>query len=80
MRRVGKSCRKPRPSLPLQTSVLSAWPSAASGARATVLAADASPAEVEAAALADVKVVGSLDGSNPKKVIVIPGRMVNIVV
>ena len=47
--------------------------------RVTV-AADASPAEVEAAALADVKVVGSLDGSTPKKVIVIPGRMVNIVV
>jgi leucyl-tRNA synthetase len=44
------------------------------------VAADASPAEVEAAALADVKVVGSLAGSTPKKVIVIPGRMVNIVV
>ena len=44
------------------------------------VAADASPAEVEAVALADVKVVGSLDGSIPKKVIVIPGRMVNIVV
>ncbi len=47
--------------------------------RVTV-AADASPADVEAAALADAKVVGSLDGSTPKKVIVIPGRMVNIVV
>ncbi|MGD9701366.1 MAG: leucine--tRNA ligase [Acidimicrobiia bacterium] len=46
--------------------------------RVTV-AADASPDEVEAAALADAKVIGALNGSTPKKVIVIPGRMVNIV-
>ena len=43
------------------------------------VAASAPPAEVEAAALADSKVVASLDGSPVKKVIVIPGRMVNIV-
>jgi leucyl-tRNA synthetase len=43
------------------------------------VAASAAPAEVEAAALADSKVVASLDGSAVKKVIVIPGRMVNIV-
>jgi leucyl-tRNA synthetase len=44
-----------------------------------VVAADASDAEVEVAALADAKVVNSLNGSTPKKVIVVPGRTVNIV-
>ena len=42
--------------------------------------ADADAAAVEAAALADAKVVAALDGATPKKVIVVPGRMVNIVV
>ncbi len=45
-----------------------------------VVAADASDADVEAAALADPKVGNSLNGSTPKKVIVVPGRTVNIVV
>ena len=44
-----------------------------------VVAADAPPADIEAAALADPKVIGSLDGAVPKKVIVVPGRLVNIV-
>ena len=44
------------------------------------IAADADQATVEAAALADDKVVASLDGKTPKKVIVVPGRMVNVVV
>ena len=44
------------------------------------VAADLDPAGVEAAALADQKVVASLAGATPKKVIVVPGRMVNIVV
>ncbi|MBB1035353.1 leucine--tRNA ligase [Dietzia sp. CQ4] len=43
------------------------------------VAADASPAEVEAAALADEKVQANLAGATPKKVIVVPGKMVNIV-
>ena len=47
-------------------------------ARITV-AADASPADVEAAALADPKVQENLGGAAPKKVIVVPGKMVNIV-
>ena len=47
-------------------------------ARITV-AADASPADVEAAVLADAKVQENLGGATPKKVIVVPGRMVNIV-
>ena len=38
------------------------------------------PADVEAAALADAKVVAALAGRVPKKVIVVPGRLVNIVV
>jgi leucyl-tRNA synthetase len=39
-----------------------------------------SPADVvEAAALADAKVLAALAGASPKKVIVVPGRMVNIV-
>ncbi len=46
--------------------------------RVTV-AADADPDVVEAAALADPKVAGFLDGRTPKKVIVVPGRLVNIV-
>ena len=41
--------------------------------------ADASPVDVEAAALADAKVQENLGGAAPKKVIVVPGKMVNIV-
>jgi leucyl-tRNA synthetase len=44
------------------------------------VAADLDAAAVEAAALADEKVVASLAGATPRKVIVVPGRMVNIVV
>ena len=44
------------------------------------VAADADPATVEAAALADDKVIAAVDGATPKKVIVVPGRMVNIVI
>ncbi len=43
------------------------------------VAADADNAAVEAAALADEKIVALLDGKPPRKVIVIPGRMVNVV-
>jgi leucyl-tRNA synthetase len=45
-----------------------------------VVPTDADPGAVEAAALADDKVIANLDGAAPKKVIVIPGRMINIVV
>jgi len=44
-----------------------------------VLAVGASVAEAEKAALAEPKVVAFLDGKTPKKVIVIPGKMVSIV-
>ena len=44
------------------------------------VAADAPPADVEAAALADAKVDAAVAGRVPKKVIVVPGRLVNIVV
>jgi leucyl-tRNA synthetase len=47
-------------------------------ARITV-ASDAAPAEIEAAALADARVVELLAGSAPRKVVVVPGRMVSIV-
>lgn len=47
--------------------------------RVTV-AADATPAEVEAAALADEKVAAALGGKDPRKLIVVPGRLVNVVV
>ena len=43
------------------------------------VAADASPADVEAAALADPKIAEMLGGETPKKVIVVPGKMVNVV-
>ena len=43
------------------------------------VAADASPADVEAAALADPKIAEMLGGEAPKKVIVVPGKMVNVV-
>ena len=43
------------------------------------VAADSTPAAVESTALADEKVVALLDGKTPRKVIVVPGRMVNIV-
>ena len=42
--------------------------------------ADAEQAAVQAAALADEKVQTFLDGATPKKVIVVPGRLVNLVV
>ena len=41
--------------------------------------ADSSVGEVEKTALADEKITALLDGKAPTKVIVIPGRMVNIV-
>ncbi len=41
---------------------------------------DASKEEVEKLALADEAVIRSLDGATPKKVIVVPGRIVNVVV
>lgn len=44
------------------------------------VAADADAATVQAAALADEKVQGFLGGADPKKVIVVPGRLVNLVV
>ena len=44
------------------------------------VAADTAPDVVEAAALVDAKVVTALAGKEPRKVIVVPGRMVNIVV
>ena len=44
------------------------------------VAADAGNDAVEAAALSDEKVIAALGGATPKKVIVVPGRMVNLVV
>ena len=44
------------------------------------VAADADNATVEAAARADDKVLAFLAGATPKKVIVVPGRLVNLVV
>ncbi len=44
-----------------------------------MVAADAAPAAIEAAARTDARVVEFLDGKDPKKVIVVPGRLVNIV-
>ncbi len=43
------------------------------------VAADADKASLEAAALADEKVQAFLAGATPKKVIVVPGRLVNLV-
>jgi len=43
------------------------------------VAADADNSSVEAAALADEKVLAFLGGAAPKKVIVVPGRLVNLV-
>jgi leucyl-tRNA synthetase len=48
-------------------------------ARVTV-AADATVEQVQAAALAEEKVAGALSGREPRKVIVVPGRLVNVVV
>jgi len=44
-----------------------------------VVAADADAAAVEAAALADARVIASLAGAAPRKVVVVPGRLVNVV-
>ena len=45
-----------------------------------VVPSDADQAAVQAAALADEKVIANLDGATPRKVIFIPGRMLNIVI
>ncbi len=45
-----------------------------------VVASDADSSTIQAAALADEKVIAALDGAIPKKVIVVPGRMINIVI
>jgi leucyl-tRNA synthetase len=45
-----------------------------------VVAADADEDTLRAAALADDKVQGFLSGATPRKVIVVPGRLVNLVV
>ncbi|BBU25085.1 leucine--tRNA ligase [Mycobacterium xenopi] len=45
-----------------------------------VVAADADPDTLQAAALADEKVQAFLAGATPRKVIVVPGRLVNLVV
>jgi leucyl-tRNA synthetase len=45
-----------------------------------VVHTDADAATVEAAALADEKVAIAMDGAAPKKVIVVPGRMINVVI
>jgi leucyl-tRNA synthetase len=42
--------------------------------------ADADRDAVQAAALAEEKIVAALDGREPRKVIVVPGRLVNVVV
>jgi len=44
------------------------------------VAAGADPEAIEAAALADAQVVAAVDGATPKNVIVVPGRVVNVVV
>jgi len=44
------------------------------------VAADASQADIEAAARADTKVAELLEGATVRKVVVVPGRMVNFVV
>ncbi|MGW0891946.1 leucine--tRNA ligase [Saccharopolyspora sp. NPDC002578] len=44
-----------------------------------VVPASASQDEVRTAALADEKVVAALEGKEPRKVIVVPGRLVNVV-
>ena len=44
------------------------------------VAADADAAAAEAAALADPKVRAALGGAAAQKVIVVPGRMINVVV
>ncbi|WP_070380190.1 leucine--tRNA ligase [Rhodococcus sp. WMMA185] len=41
--------------------------------------ADAAREEIEKIALADEKIVSLLDGKDPRKVIVVPGKMVNVV-
>ncbi|ABG29787.1 leucine--tRNA ligase [Roseobacter denitrificans] len=45
-----------------------------------VISADLSKEEVEKIALADPAVIRSLNGATPKKIIVVPGRIVNVVV
>jgi leucyl-tRNA synthetase len=44
------------------------------------VAADLPSADIQAAALADPKIVEALAGATPKKIVVVPGRMVSIVV
>jgi leucyl-tRNA synthetase len=45
-----------------------------------MLSVDLKPAEVEALVRADPKVIEALAGREPKKIIIVPGKMVNIVI
>ena len=44
------------------------------------VATDADPTAIEAAALADPAVVKAIDGRPVQRVVVVPGRMVNVVI
>jgi len=44
-----------------------------------VVSASASQEEIKAAALAEEKIAGLVTGGEPRKVIVVPGRLVNVV-
>ena len=44
------------------------------------VAKDATKAEIEALALANATVIRLLDGAEPKKMIVVPGRIINVVI
>ncbi len=41
---------------------------------------DLGPPEIEKLALSEIAVQKALDGSKPKKVIVVPGRIINVVI
>ena len=43
------------------------------------VASDLSPSDVESAVLEDARTLKQLDGRAPRKVIVVPGRIINIV-
>jgi leucyl-tRNA synthetase len=48
--------------------------------RSRIVVPVGSPAtDVEAAALADAKVAAAIGGATPQRVIVVPGRLVNVV-
>ena len=68
------------PAIRAMVSTSANFPEASKAARTSAANADADEATIRERALGEPNVERHLEGREPKKVIVVPGRLVNIVV